>query len=135
MKKAKTLKNLLGKDKKIISTKFEIEKIYNPKNNLVLSEDFILISGIGNFLQLKRSVEEYCLNNNIRIKSSFKGQDHDDFSWFSKKDGKEKYVCTEKDYHKLLPKLGPERLYIAKGMFSTAFTKKLESILDVYFNK
>lgn len=96
---------------------FEVLQIENLETKSLLEEDFILISGIGNFNQLKKSVENYISDKAYKMKSYIKAQDHDSFDWFDPKP-EQNYVCTEKDFLKLKSKLKSDRLFVVKSGFS-----------------
>lgn len=112
-----------------IKASYFVNRIENVFNEELLSTDFTLISGLGNFKQLKSSVSEFVKDKPFSMKSVVEGKDHDDFLWFKASPG-EIYVCTQKDKAKLVDRISPDSLYIVKSDYNEYFKEKLYKSLD-----
>lgn len=117
---------------KFLRMKYEVQSILNYNTGKPLTEDFILISGIGNFDQLVQSVKSFFKRKKELNFKSIKGRDHDHFDWFVPEENLN-YVCTEKDVSKLLSKVSKERLFVVNSSFSQNFKKGLAMALEKFF--
>jgi len=116
---------------KVLRAHSSVLKIQN-KFSSDLKSDFTLISGLGNFRQLERSVDLYCSSKSFKRLKSIEGRDHDSFDWFKAK-ADVNYVCTKKDFEKLKTKVSEDRLYIVKSAFSKNFEKGFKRAVESFF--
>jgi len=123
--------NSVEETPKFLRAHSSVVKISSHKNEDLIG-DFVLISGIGNFSQLERAVNQFCADKSLKRLKSVEGRDHDSFSWF-KAEANTNYACTEKDYEKLKSKVLEDRLYIIKSDFSkdfkNGFARSIENFL------
>lgn len=124
VKDAKLESNFFLPDKKsALISDYSIKSISNINSE---SKNLVLISGIGNFEQLKNQVDQFLKDKNLPLISRYiTGADHDDFSGFKPKDG-EFYLMTQKDYTKLSAKILDENIGLIRSDFSSDFYKILE---------
>ncbi len=109
---------------KTLKANYKIKSVLNDKG-VEPQGHFTLISGIGNFVQLKDSVSDYFGRQDFNV---IEGVDHDDFSWFQA-DPQMDYVCTQKDKFKLDGKILKNKLYVVKSEFDEAFKKEFSVFL------
>ncbi len=128
--KESVLRSLIGGKK--LTSKYSVIEIANDKTGAALSSDFMLISGLGNFKQLSKSVHSYVENRSYNVMGELRGKDHDDFKWF-KADLNLNYVCTEKDLFKLRGKVSSNKLFVVRSGFSEDFKEKLFNFLGEWF--
>ncbi len=93
-----------------------------------------LISGIGNYDQLKKEVICFLSKKEILIDKFIRGKDHDDFKWFKPED-ESYYIATLKDKAKLLTVIDKDKLFIVESGFSNSFRESFfkslkESLLN-----
>ncbi len=119
--------NLVGGEK--IRSKYQVLSILNFHSKELLRSDFTLISGLGNFEQLRKSVNEYIFKEPYEMAGAVEGRDHDDFRWFQAKKNIN-YVCTEKDVFKLKEKIEKAHLFVVSSDFSSEFKTQLSESLE-----
>jgi tetraacyldisaccharide 4'-kinase len=124
MRSSKLFKPMLFGKK--IELKYQTKSIINPSSGEGISKDAILVSGVGNFEQLRQSVSAFMSSLGLKLIGEIKGQDHDSFDWFRPEDNIS-YICTEKDFTKLKPKISKEGLFVARGEFEGS---KLDEALN-----
>ena len=112
-----------------IKASYSVKEIKNSSTGESLSKDFTLISGLGNFKQLKDSVSDFTEDKPFEMIKVIEGRDHDDFSWF-KMSPDTVYVCTQKDKAKLVDRISPESLYIVESDYNKAFKEELSKSLE-----
>ena len=125
------LKSIYGKEiSSLDSEVFEVKNLLGE----TLSENAILISGIGNFDFLAKKVESYIKDQNLILKSKIKRSDHDSFIGVTM-DANEIYICTEKDHDKLKDKVASDKLYVVKSNFSSESKQSLSNVAMCVMNK
>ena len=118
---------------KVLRAHYSVVNISSQKNE-DLQGEFVLVSGLGNFHQLERSVDEFCDNKQCKRLKSVQGKDHDNFDWF-KAEVDVNYVCTEKDLQKLKDKVMVGRLFVVKSEFSEVFKQSFSRVIVNFFKK
>lgn len=126
-------RNIQSDVPKVLRAHYEVVSITGADND-VLSRDFTLISGLGNFFQLERGVDKYCTDKSFRRVESLEGRDHDSFDWFRARP-ELTYVCTEKDHAKLKTRINKDKLFVVKSEFTNNFKLGLTKAVHNFFNK
>jgi len=108
---------------------YSVETIKNVVSGEDLSSGFTLISGLGNFKQLKNSVNLFIKEKPFLMHDYVQGKDHDDFSWFKAVPGLI-YVCTQKDKAKLVDRISSDSLYIVESGYNKDFKEDLLKALN-----
>jgi len=114
---------------KFLRMSYDVQRIKSTLNSEPLRDDGVLISGIGNFNQLEVAVKAFLKPLGLKLLKSIRGRDHDNFDWF-KPEGSLKYICTEKDYSKLIGKVDVDHLYLVESSFSQNFNDGLKSAIE-----
>lgn len=110
---------------------FEVKTIVNPVSSKKLDQDFIFISGVGNFEELRKKVLNFI--SDCKMIDHIIESDHSDFKNFNpKKDTA--YVCTEKDYVKLKKIINKNQLYTVKSEFSEESLVEIKKIATEIYN-
>jgi tetraacyldisaccharide 4'-kinase len=118
---------------RVLRAHYPVVKI-SSHNNKELHGDFVLVSGLGNFLQLERAVDTYCADKDFKRIKSIEGRDHDSFDWFQA-EANLSYVCTEKDFEKLKNKVSEEQIFIVKSEFSENFKRGFFRSIESFFKR